>query len=175
MDIRTQLQALLGNGVAPSAAAAAVGCEPSYVSQLLADDTFALEVSKLRVGKLQEATQRDSKWDSLEDKLLAKLDDLLPFMMRPMEVVKALAAVNAAKRRGATAADAAATQTNNILVLQLPQAVKAHYVKNERSEVVEVAGRTLITIDGQKLLQDLKHKGAQNAPSSNRSLANAEI
>jgi hypothetical protein len=173
VDIRAQLQSLLGSGVSPSAAAAAVGCDPSYVSQLLADEQFAMEVSKLRVNRLEEATQRDRKWDSLEDKLLAKLEDLLPFMVRPMEVVKALSMVNAAKRRGATASDQQAAQVNNVVVLQLPATIKQHYVVNDRHEVVEVAGRPLVTIDGQKLLQNLK--GGNHAQPSNRQLANAEI
>lgn len=166
--MKDRLLALLGNGVAPSAAAAAVGCDPSYVSQLLKDTGFATKVAELRSASLVAATERDNKWDSLEDKLLAKLDDLLPFMMRPMEVVKALAAVNNAKRRG-VGADSNA-QVTNIVVLQLPQVVRQRFQLNDRQEVVEVEGRTLLTIDGAQLL-----KGLRNGTTNHRQLANAEI
>ena len=173
--MREQLKALLGNGVSPSQAAAAVGCQPSYVSQLLAETDFATEVANLRVNKLQEATQRDSNYDKLEDKLLAKLEDLLPFMVRPADVLKALVAVNAAKRRGAAAEDASKAGVTNIVVLQLPQAVKAAFVQNDRREVIEVEGRPLVTIDGQSLLQNLKKGARHEQATSIGALANAAI
>lgn len=171
--MKDRLLSLLGVGVSPAQAAAAVGCTPGYVSQLLATDDFALEVSKLRVEALTAATDRDRKYDSLEDELLAKLKELLPFMMRPGEVVKALATINAAKRRGAGAAEANATTINNIVVLQLPDVVKQRFVTNQNSEVVEVDGRTLLTIDSNTLLQQVK--GAQNGNNSKLALASAEI
>lgn len=167
--MKDRILALLGNGVAPSATAAAVGCDPSYVSQLLKDDGFAAEVAELRSVSLMAATERDKRWDTLEDKLLAKLDDLIPFMVRPMEVVKALTAANAAKRRGA-ASDNAAQGVTNVVVLQLPPIVKQRFELNNRQEVVEVDGRTLLTIDGTQLL-----KGLRDAATSNRQLATAEI
>jgi hypothetical protein len=166
-----QLKALLGTGVPPAQAAAAVGCSPAYVSQLLATESFALEVSTLRVAKLQEATTRDGKYDGLEDKLLKKLEDLLPFMMRPTDVLKALVAVNAAKRRGATADDQKATTVNNIVIVKLPQAVRERYLLNEQKEVVEVAGRPLVTIDGRKLLTQVK----ETLHANQLPLASAEI
>lgn len=166
--MKDRILALLGNGVNPSATAAAVGCDPSYITALLKDDAFASEVAARRSTSLMAATERDNKWDSLEDKLLAKLEDLLPFMMRPMEVVKALAAVNSAKRRGVGANES--QQVTNIVVLQLPSVIKQRFQLNDRQEVVEVDGRTLLTIDGAQLL-----KGLKDGTSNHRQLATAEI
>lgn len=166
--MKDRLIALLGNGVAPSAAAAAVGCDPSYVSQLLKAPDFAAKVAELRSASLMAATERDGKWDSLEDKLLAKLEDLLPFMLRPMEVVKALTAVNAAKRRGA--GQEQSQQVTNVVVLQLPPVVRQRFQLNAAKEVIEVDGRTLLTMDGSQLLKGLRHDSTNNSQ-----LASAEI
>jgi hypothetical protein len=166
--MKDRILALLGNGVAPEATAAAVGCTPAYISQLLKEPDFAAKVAELRCANLTQATERDGKYDTLEDKLLAKLEDLIPFMIKPMEVVKALSAMNSAKRRGAGAESS--STVNNIVVLQLPQVIKNRFQVNDKQEVVEVDGRTLLTIDGSKLLKELK-----NATTNNRALASAEI
>lgn len=171
--MKDQLLKLLGNGVPPTQAAMAVGCTPAYISQLMADDAFALEVSRLRVESLTAATERDKKYDTLEDELLAKLKELVPFMMRPGEVVKSLAIINAAKRRGSSETDRQGSTVNNIVVLQLPAVVKQRFITNQQSEVVEVDGRTLLTIDSNTLLQQVK--GAKNGNSNQLALASAEI
>ena len=72
--MRDKILKLLGQGLTPQLVATAVGCEPSYVSQLLSEEAFALEVAQARCANLEEATDRDKKYDKLEDAFLQKLE-----------------------------------------------------------------------------------------------------
>src|SRR3989442_56905 len=93
---------LLGQGLGPEIVAAAVGASVSRISQLLSAPEFSAQVAELRYENLAKHNTRDNAYDSLEDTLIEKLKDCLPYMMRPMEILKAIQVINAAKRRGSS-------------------------------------------------------------------------
>jgi hypothetical protein len=149
---------LLGSGLSAEVVATAVGCEPSYISQLLADDEFAKKVSELRIQNLQAATKRDNKWDEIEDKLLDKLKDSVEYIMKPREILAALATVNSAKRRGATAQESL-TINNTVVNLTLPQKAVHNFVVNQTNQVIGVNDQSLLTMPSmnvKSLLQQAK-------------------
>lgn len=154
--MKERLIALLGNGVSPAIAASAVGCSESYVSQLLSDETIAARISAMRFENLQAASSRDKKMDSLEDTLLTKLETALPMMMRPAEILKAVATVNAMKRRGSSAPEAMHVH-NQVITLQLAPRVTIQFQLSTNKEIVEVAGRPLITMTSPQLLLEAKN------------------
>ena len=136
----------LGSGLSPEVVSSAVGVQASYVSQLLSDEAFAGTVTALRLEKLQDKTDRDSKYDSLEDKLLAKMDNVIQFMTKPMDIVRALTLVNSTKRRG-TPDDAGTTINNNaIITLVLPESLMPKFTSDINNQVVAVGGQTLVTM-----------------------------
>ena len=94
---------LLGQGLPADVVANAVGVSPSRISQLVSDPDFAAKVAELRFSGLIKHNARDSRYDSLEDQLLEKMENLLPMMYKPFEVLKAIQVINAAKRRGVSA------------------------------------------------------------------------
>lgn len=161
--MKERLIALLGNGVSPAIAASAVGCSESYVSQLLSDEVISAEVATLRFENLQAATTRDKKMDKLEDSLLDKLETVLPMMMRPGEILKAVATVNAMKRRGSTAPEAM-TISNQVVNLQLPQHTTIRFQLSASKEVIEVEGRTLATMPSTQLLLEAKNHATNKLP-----------
>ncbi len=149
---------LLGSGLSAEVVATAVGCEPSYISQLLADDEFAKKVSELRIQNLQAATKRDNKWDEIEDKLLDKLKDSVEYIMKPREILAALATVNSAKRRGATAQESL-TINNTVVNLTLPQKAVHNFVVNQTNQVIGINDQSLLTMPSmnvKSLLQQAK-------------------
>src|SRR5882672_10943954 len=83
MANRERVLKLLGQGVEQEVVATAVGVSPSYISQLLADPEFASAVAELRLLNLEAASDRDSKYEALEDKLLKKLDETADYMTKP--------------------------------------------------------------------------------------------
>lgn len=69
--------ALLGQGFDPSVVASACGVSPSRISQLLSREDFSESVALRRYEELQKNNIRDGKYDSLEDKLIEKLEGSL--------------------------------------------------------------------------------------------------
>lgn len=146
---------LLGSGLPPETVAATLGVTVSRISQLLAKEDFAVEVTKLRFEVLQKHNARDLSYDQLEDKLIQKLEDLLPLMVRPLEVLRAIQVVNAAKRRGTSTLGegsplevGAGTQ----ITLTIPTKIVNKFTLNIHNQVVQAGEQSLVTIQPKELL-----------------------
>lgn len=146
---------MLGNGLSPAIAASALGISESYISQLLSEESFATQVTAARFNNLQAATARDKSYDAIEDALITKMQDLLPMMYKPMEVLRAITVINAAKRRGASAPEN--TVINQTVVqLTLPASVTSRFVTNANNQVIEAGEQELITIQATQLTKKLE-------------------
>jgi len=143
--MREQLLKLLGDSnLAPVQAAQATGLSEGYVSQLMQEEEFAAEVVARRSARLVKYTEHDGRIDSLEEKTLARLNEMVPFM-KPMEALRAFDTFNSAKRRSAAVSNTAAPTT--IVTLELPEAAHVHFkLSHGTNEVIEVAGRSLVTL-----------------------------
>lgn len=154
---------MLGNGLSPTVVAGALGVTESYVSQLLSEEDFSKQVTTLRFNNLQAATTRDRSYDEIEDELIKKMSELLPLMYKPMEVLRAITVINAAKRRGASAPEN--TVINNTVVqLSLPITITSRFVKDANNQVVEAGDQQLVTIASTNLSRKLE--GLKNGLSS---------
>lgn len=149
-----RIKTLLGNGMSNDVVANAVGVSPSYISQLMSDEQFHRDVVDLRVKNHSQVTERDRSWDGIEDSLLTKLTEIIPYMTRPNDILNALKTANAAKRRSVQSQEAMA-QTAQVVTLNMPVKVIHNYVTNSRNEVVEVDGQTLVTMPAAVLMQKL--------------------
>lgn len=145
-----RLLELLGNNVSPQSAALACGIDPSYVSQLLAQEEFAQQVIQLRFDRLQAASALDKKYEELEDILVDKLRDCLVYMTDPLKLLAAIRVINATKRRGAGIQ--AAQVQNNIVTINMPTKIIQQYVVNEKNQVTQVGDKSLVTIGSGVLL-----------------------
>ena len=146
---------LLGQGLGTSVVASALGVTDARVSQLLAESGFAEEVQKLRFDSLQKSTSLDAGYTDLEETLLGKLEDVLPLMNKPRDLLQAINVINGAKRRGQDSPDKAAMSAK-VVQLSLPPALQQKFVTNVFNQVIEVKdgqGRanSLVTIDSQSL------------------------
>jgi hypothetical protein len=146
---------LLGNGVEQEVVATALGVSPSYISQLLAEPEFASAVAELRLLNLEQASDRDSKYDALEDKLLARLNDTTDYMTKPREVAAVLLGLNKAVRRGVRPENAPQVK-QNVVVLNFPTVIQNKFVVNESNQVIGVG------TEGIDQLQDLTTITAKN-------------
>lgn len=154
---------LLGNGLAPEVVAAAAGVTASFISQLLSTEDFAAQVTELRFANLQDATTRDKRYDSLEDKVLDKLEESIDMCYyKPMELIRVLGIVNGAKRRGASAPEHTAIN-NTIVNLVMPVQIMQRFTTDANNQVVEVQSgietQTLVTMPSSMLLK--KHQSTQ--------------
>lgn len=155
-----QILDLLGQGLSHAVVASAVGCSPGLITQLMSSEIFSNEVALARSTALTAATKRDRSIEKIEDKLINKLDSLIPYITKPMEVVSALAAVNKMERRG-TRSEQSHVINQTIVNLQLPTQLQQRFTKNIAGEVIEVEGKTLTTMPAATLLKQLEHKAGE--------------
>lgn len=158
---------LLGQGVPPTAVANALGVDISRISQLLSNDDFALKVVEKKFEALSKNNERDGAIDSLEDKLLEKLKETLPFMTRPMEILKSFQVLNMAKRRGQTSPESL-TSKQTIVQLNIPQIVLNAFTSNIHNQIVQIGEQSLVTIPSNQLL---KQAEAQNVAIKNEQIS----
>jgi hypothetical protein len=165
---------LLGQGVPPVAVANALGVDQSRITQLLSDPEFAVKVIELKFEALSKHNQRDQSIDGLEDKLLDKLRDCLPYMTRPMEILKSFSVINAAKRRGTIAQDGLIGQKQTIIQLNIPQIVIDKFQTNIHNQVVQVGQQSLLTIQSGQLLKTVDAQNVRNRKESVQTDGTAE-
>lgn len=149
-----KVKELLGQNLPVHVVASAVGCDDSYITQLLANPDFSAEVSQLRMLALTEHTRRDRKIDGIEDKLIAKLENAVDFMHKPRDILTAFNVLNAAKRRG-VGSETNLTVNQTIVALTIPERVAKKVTINQQGEVVQVGDQTLVTMPTQQLLGEL--------------------
>ena len=136
---------LLGNNIPAVQVAAAVGCTESYLSQLISTPEIAERISAIRYESLQQATARDSKLDSMEDKILTQLERAMPTVLKPMELLKALQVVNNAKRRGLTPSEQTSQLQSAQISRTLPTQVIKNFTVNVNNQVVGAGSQELVT------------------------------
>jgi hypothetical protein len=146
---------LLGQGIAPGIVAATCGVSESRISQLISNPEFAAQVAELRFAGLQKHNARDNSYDQMEDTLIEKLKDLLPLMMRPMEVLKAIQVINQAKRRGQSAPESI-LQQNTVINLTIPTQIIQRFQTNAQNMVVQAGNQELLTLQASSLLGKVK-------------------
>lgn len=152
---------LLGQGVSPEHTGIAVGLTASRISQLLSQEDFAAAVAERRFQNLSKHNERDQGYDNLEDKLMEKMKDCLPLMVRPGEILKAIQVINAAKRRGSSAPNSI-TEQQTIINLVLPTQIVNKFTLNSNNQVVQVTAdsktQPMLTIQSGTLLKQIKEK-----------------
>lgn len=141
---------LLGSGLGPEAVATAVGISVSRISQLLSDPEFAAQVSERRFENLQKHNQRDNDYDDIEDRLIKQLSDVLPLMMRPMEILKAIQVINGAKRRGQSAPESITNQ-QTVVNIVLPTAMIRQFEVNANNQVIKAGAQELLTMQSHSM------------------------
>lgn len=146
---------LLGAGITQEQVAGALGVTAGRITQLLSDPEFSAEVTRLRCATLQSHTARDGTYDSLEDKLLVKLEKALPMLIRPADILKAITVVNGAKRRGVDAVPTSAANVN-VVNLMLPTSIVQKFAVNVNNQVIQAGDQNLLTMTSSDLLKSVK-------------------
>lgn len=178
MSTQERALVLLGQGIAPVMVASAIGVTESAISQLISDPIFSAKVAELRFANLVRHNDRDATYDSMEESLQARLKDLIPYMMKPFEILKAIQIINGAKRRGSSAPDSLVAQSA-VVSLQLPSKIfNSHTTQNIQlnvyNQVVKAGETELVTIQSgnmDKLSAGLKEK--MNERSQPKQLSSA--
>ena len=156
-----RIKELLGNGLSGEVVASTIGVHPSYISQLMSDETFYQEVMELRTKSLSANTVRDRSLDKIEDAIIAKLDDAVNgnLIYKPNDLLRALQVINGAKRRGVSVAEGVVIN-NTVVQLGIRQQTLIKFTKSDTGEVVQVGDQTLVSMPAANLLSQLAKKEA---------------
>jgi hypothetical protein len=154
-SIEARALQLLGSGIAAEATANALGVTPSRISQLLSEQQFSDQVATLRYENLQKHNTRDSAYDSMEDRLLDKLEAAIPLMFKPQEILRGISIINGAKRRGQSAPDQTINQ-QNIVNLVLPEIIAQRFTVNIDNQVTRAGDQELHTMPASSLLKTVE-------------------
>lgn len=173
MAIRDRLINFLATGMTQEEAARTVGCDPSYVSQLLSTDDFVqdLDQAKKQLVKDAQAEEQEARMNKLEDVLVNSLMQNAPFASFS-EVTKAMEMLIRAKTAKAMREgkiQGPVFQQNNFINLSLPQAAAPEIVLNTQKEIIAVGEKTLAPMPAKgvknlfTILEEKKKKAAEQA------------
>jgi len=166
---KEHIRELLAKGLSQASVASIVGVDPSYVSQLMAQEQFAAEVGEGRALAVGAHIKRDERLDAIEDGMIGKVEEMVksPFMFRkPMEAVRALQIVNGLKRRASTVLDTQAGNAGAVVMLTMPTAIINNFyapVLDINQNVVKIGDTDLITIQSAGMLALAAHSSEQAA------------
>jgi len=165
---------LLGQGLGPELVASAVGVSVSRISQLLSEPEFAAQVAELRFKNLASHNERDCAYDKMEEMLQQRLANVIPFMMEPALILKAIQVINGAKRRGASAPESITNQ-QTVVQLVLPTQIYNSFTQNIQvnlnNQVVRAGSQDLVTMPSggmTKLLETTHGTPKENSTSSSQ-------
>lgn len=151
MNLADRIKEMLGKGIPSSAVASAVGCDPSYVSQLMENDDFKNEVFLERAKGLEAGIVRDNNWDEIEDLALKQAKATLPFVTRPSELIRIAQLANSAKRRATEAQGIADGSSAPQVTLVFSQQAAVSLKFNSEAQVISVDGRSMQALPTNKL------------------------
>lgn len=152
---------LLGDGIEQVRVASALGLSESRISQMMSQEHFAEEVRNIRFSKSQKMSKMDEAYDDLESKLQERMAKMLPMLLKPQDVLRALEVTNRARRRNGDLAPAA-IDSAQIVKLTMPNWVINNFTSpqvvvggkvdpgliesTERNQIIRVGDQELITV-----------------------------
>lgn len=153
---------LLGAGVPASVVATTVGCDPSYVSQLMAREDISGRVAELRLAKAAEHVEHDNNIADLEKVALEKMAKLLPMQTDVMKVTKVFQVLNAAKKSSDVGLAQQASTPATIVSIELPEQAMVALKLTVDKQVVEVGGRSMVPMPSHMVAAKLREKKAHD-------------
>lgn len=151
---------LLGRGIQAPAVALAVGCDESFISQIMSAPENVERVQALKAANFEKFTDLDDTLDQAEGLALSRVAQLIPFASRLGEAVAAYRVLNSAKRKTGGAADAITMSPSTIVNINLPESARVAMTMDANRQVIEVDGRPLLTMPSKNLANLLEARRA---------------
>ena len=161
---KKKVASYLVQGVGTEAIAGALGCEPSYISQLREDPEVLALMETTTSGLTVQDVEFDERLARTEANALSLIERNLPFA-NPHTALATFKVLNSANRRKSAIQQNNAVAVNVTLIL--PQSALPNYVTNERKEIIEVEGRTMLSATPRSMeaLADARaSRDAKNVP-----------
>lgn len=147
---------LAGSGVPQSVIADTVGCDPSYVSQLLSQEHIQEQVATLRLAKAAGMIKHDETIEDGEKTALARMLTLLPMQSDLMKITKVFQVLNSAKKSSDRGIVGAGQTPGTVVTLNIPAAAQVHFKLTSDRQVIEVEGRSLVPMPSHQVARSLR-------------------
>jgi len=153
----------LAQNMQPSIGAGILGVTESAISQLLADEDFAAEVTAASQGAAAGDLAYDDRMDKAEEVFLENIEKRAQFanMQQSLQAFKLL---NSARRRKDTRVHNSAQQNGVTVNIMLPSSIIPDYTMNAQAEIVEVSGKTMLSATPAGVNELLAARQAAKAP-----------
>jgi len=161
MTPKEQAIELLCKGVTTTQVADAIGVDPSYVSQLKADPEVAEKIAAATAGLTIADIEFDSRLERAEELALEQIERKIQYANFGQSLA-AFRILNSATRRKAQTANNAGAAGNVTVNIVLPTGAIPKYTINAKSEIVEVEGQTMLSMQAKSLDQILAARAAGN-------------
>lgn len=169
MSARPQIMEMLCNGLSPVQVSTTLGISESYISQLLVDEDFKLELEQKKVAVAEEDLKYDQQVDRVEGTFLDRIEAKAP-LANLQQSLQAFSVLNKAKRRKDSAIVRNAPQAGTIVNLQLNVSLIPQYLMNGKNEIVEVEGKSMISATPRKLDEILRIRAGTSEEAKPASL-----
>lgn len=147
--MQDKLISFLAAGVSQSAAAAACGISPSYVSQLLTEQGFQEALALKRADSLADNLAYDGRLEQVENIVLSRIEATAPMITDPMKALKALHMLSTVRRRSGTMQQDQTPTT--VITLDLPASTKVAISLSQDKQVIAIDGRSTATLPSRNL------------------------
>lgn len=164
------LNILIG-GATQEQAAKAVGVDPSYVSQLCAEEDFQLQIVQGIQSDIEKSVTIDQTYLEIEAALVKKLKELCSWMTTGDQVLKALRYVNEAKRKTQSYIPNTGVGGNNqegttshVTTIIVPTFIQQHFTVTPNREIVGINDQPLVTLNSKQLNTMVQNSKTQQLP-----------
>lgn len=146
--IKQRVATLLSQGIGPSQVAKAVGCSPSYISDMAANDAeFQELVQEYGAQNVERECEVNESYANIEKEALDAMSSLIPTAdMRELSL--ALKSVNDRNTRVGQGKGGNGQEGGITVAVQLPSFITQNIQieTNERNEIIEVQGKSMISL-----------------------------
>lgn len=150
-----KVKRLLSQGLPPEAVSRILGCDPSYISQLLSQPDFANSVAEQRLATADATITQDEKIRNIRGALIDKLEEVVPTLYKVPEILAAFKIIDQAKNQSGLGTYNP-TEVQNVVQLHLPANAKLQFTLSQAKEVIEVDSRPMIRAHESEIVKMVK-------------------
>ena len=165
---------LLSASISPGTIAQTLGCDPSYVSQLLQDPEIMEAVVAKRVAAATKVAATDEKVQDIRSILVEQMRKIAPFTTKMSDICMALTTVDKMASRLPSANIRESEEHRTVVSLTLPKSLALNFVMNGQNQIVEVDNRALETMSANRVFEQLD-QSINNQLTSNGAVAQNAI
>lgn len=152
---KNKIKRMLISGVKAADVSKAVGVSEGYISQLMDDVNFAKDVQAGRAGNAVGRVNLNAKYDSVEEKLLTRLEQNIPNLYKTNDIVNALRVVGSRKREPIVEKPPE-FNGNQVVHLHLSPRIANKFILNGRKDIIGLGEQTFIPMSSLELLKEAK-------------------